>query len=282
MNMHDADDFENQDVQPVRPVQSNVSPVQPVPQPPQDTYTQAEAKIAEFNKKLLSGEVDVDAMGSGGLTINTDEDKNFSLVEGLPSKCLLYPEGTVITARPLKVIEVKKLATLNESSANFVINDILSSCVRGIDVNNLYLADKVYIIFWLRAMSFKDPNYVVGFTCTNCGKESSYHFQINTVSVTHLDEEFNHTLILPDKGDSLYLDFLTVKDELDVSNFSSKYQSECERLGMEIDTELVSLAFMIKSINGEPVDALTRYKYINDGVTISAQDYARLKSYVKK
>ena len=265
MNMKDVNEFENEQVNEIDGgVQSELS-----------QYEAAEQKIAEFNKQLMTGDIKVDSLNSGGLNVN--DGKNYTVIEGLPSKGRLYPEGTLIKARPLKVIEVKKLASLTDSTANYVINDILNSCVRGIDVNNLYLADKVFIIFWLRSQSFKDPNYVVNFKCSNCKKESDYHFEIDTVTVTHLDEEFDNNLTLPN-GDVLYIDFLTVADELAVSSFNNKNAIILEHSDIEIDSDLLSLSFMIKSINGNAMIDFDRYKYLYD---MDPQEYSFITSYYK-
>jgi hypothetical protein len=73
---------------------------------------------------------------------------NYWAINGLPSNYLLYPKGTQILGRPLKVLEVKKLSSINEENADFIINDILKRTIKGINIDNLLVADKLFIILW--------------------------------------------------------------------------------------------------------------------------------------
>jgi len=94
------------------------------------------------------------------------DNSNYWEIKGLPTRCRLYPNNTLIEARPLKVIEVKKLASINDNNADYVINDIIRRCVRvtGIkDSGELFLADKLFIIFWLRGVTYRDSGYTVEF-----------------------------------------------------------------------------------------------------------------------
>ncbi len=97
--------------------------------------------------------------------INNDSKSNYLPIEDLPSKYRLYPEGTKILARPLKVDEVKLLASMDENNYNFVMNDILKRTVKGIDVNDILVDDKHFIIFWLRANTYKNSGYELEFFC---------------------------------------------------------------------------------------------------------------------
>ena len=73
---------------------------------------------------------------------------NWWPVENIVSKYKLYPEGTKIWARPLKVPEVKKLSSLSEDNADFVITEILKKTIRGINIDDLLLVDKLFLIFF--------------------------------------------------------------------------------------------------------------------------------------
>ena len=81
---------------------------------------------------------------------------NYYRILDLPSKFKFYPSNVQISARPLKVIEIKKLSALNDTNFNFIINDILSKAISGININKLFIADKIYLLFWLRANTYRD------------------------------------------------------------------------------------------------------------------------------
>jgi len=85
--------------------------------------------------------------------------KGFFEITGLPSQGKLYPKGTQIFSRPLKILEVKQLTTINENNFDGVINNVLKSTVKGIEIDELCPADKMFIIFWqgqihIKAMDF--------------------------------------------------------------------------------------------------------------------------------
>ena len=62
---------------------------------------------------------------------------NFYEITDLPSRFLLYPEGTKIFGRPMKVSEIKKLTTMNEINYNSIIKSVLENCIKGIDIDDI-------------------------------------------------------------------------------------------------------------------------------------------------
>lgn len=194
----------------------------------------------------------------------------------LPSKGLLYPDGTVIEARPLKVIEVKKLASINLENVDYVINDIVRSCVRvrGISINDLFVADKLYLILWMRAVTYKDSSYTVPFICPCCKKESSYHFEVESIKVDELKDcyDANKNLTL-ENGDLIGIKYLTIGDESDIKKFIISHQ---KTLGA-IDEDLLGLACMITNINGNNMSLMEKYKYV---LEFTPRDLSQITTYV--
>ena len=72
-------------------------------------------------------------------------DGNYWPIENLPSKYKLYPPGTKLYARPLKVLEVKMLSSLTNENFHHIITEVLKKTVKGIEVENLLVADKLFI-----------------------------------------------------------------------------------------------------------------------------------------
>lgn len=211
------------------------------------------------------------------ITPTSLDNSNFWAIDTLPSKYKLYPEGTQIEARPLKVIEVKKLSSMNESNADYTINDILRRTIRGIDVNDIYLADKLYIIFWLRANTFRDSSYVVDFTCPKCEKESKYHFGLDNLKVNFLKDDYdpNKELVLKN-GDKIKLRYLKIFDELAFERFKEIN----DNLFDDIDDELLGLSCMIDTVNGDNIEnMLERYNYV---LALDPQDFSYISTYIDK
>jgi len=242
------------------------------------------ALMQKMNSSIAQGnlsEVQKLQQNSGGakfLNLKPEDNSNYWEIKTLPTKYRLYPEGTVISARPLKVLEVKKLTSLNEYNADSIINDILRKCVRGIDINDIYIGDKLYILYWLRANSFRDNNYVVDFDCPHCAKQSNYHFDINCVNINPIDDTYSENdSIKLSNNDGLTIRFLRIKDEIGMVSFKERYTQLFSDSGDEIDDELLALSFMISSINGREFEPIAKYNYLLD---MMPEDYSTLSTYI--
>ena len=200
------------------------------------------------------------------LNVKPDDDStNYWDVDNIPTKYKLYPDGTKLKARALKVLEVKKLTSMTEDNADSIVNDILRKCVRGIDVNEIYIADKMYLLLWLRANSFRDNHYNVEFECELCHNDSTYHFTIENVEIDYISDDYdiNEELIL-NNGDKLTLKLLQIKDEIGISSFYNRYSNIFNNSSDDIDDELLTISFMIKTVNGYEMDPLNKYNYVLD------------------
>lgn len=208
-------------------------------------------------------------------TVENTVPEGYYLVEGLPSKGRLYPEGTKIYSRPLKILEVKQLATINESNYNQIINAVLTKTVIGISINDLISADKLFIIYWQRANTYKDDGFSVDFMCQKCETKSKYDFTVSNLVLQDIKDDYdpNAPLALPDSKDELVIHQMRVMDERLVENFASSNRGE------EYDSDLLSLAALISTINGKEMTLKDKYNYL---VNLSIKDNLYLaKSYSK-
>jgi len=195
-------------------------------------------------------------------------------IEGLPSKGRLYPEGTKIIGRPLKVIEVKKLASITDGTANSVINDIIRRAVRGIDVDDLLMADRLFIVMWLRANTYRDSAYVVQFDCPQCNKASQFHFQVDDLDVKYLSDSYDPSMEVPlPSGSRVTIRFLTVGD----TEKNERFKVMNIDLLKEIDDELLNLASMLNTIDGERTSMLEKYNFV---LGMDPDDFAFLATYI--
>jgi hypothetical protein len=207
------------------------------------------------------------------------EDIGYFTVTGYPTAGKLYPEGTVIKARPLKVIEVKMLSQMDEETADDVVNDILRRALIGIDVDNIYAVDKLYFVFWLRANTYKDSGFEVEFKCPLCKKMSTYNYSIDTLKVRTFDDEslsaFENEFKLPKSDLKMKLKLLTVADEQE----NKKFIRDNEKSLMNFDAQVLTVCKMIDTINGEKKGMIEKYMYVTEEIT--AGDYAYIESLIQ-
>lgn len=194
-------------------------------------------------------------------------------INDLPSKYKLYPEGTMIHGRPLKVLEVKQLSQMGENNSNVIINGILKSATRGIKVEDILLADKIYILFWLRANTYKDSGYKVNFKCLKCEKDSTYSFTLDALQITYIMDDYvdGTPFELPISKDKIIWRYQTIKDVTEVESFKSKVQGN--RLE-EYDDDILELASHI-TINEKVMSLKQKYDYL---IALDAGDYARIET----
>jgi len=258
-------------------VDEEIETVATTPQEDQD-----DSKVKNYLKQLASGKIENPTKNSNSKFVNFKEESNVNYydIDTLPTGYKLYPEGTKIVARPLKVLEIKKLTAITEYNADSIINDVLRKCIRGIDINDLYVADKLYILFWLRANSFRDNKYTVDFVCDKCHKDSTYHFHIGNVNIDRIKPTYDPKKVIElDSGDGVTIKYLTLKDEVMRSSFRDKYYDIIRESGEDVDDEVLSIAFMINTINGKEYDPLEKYEYVID---LDPQDYSTIVTYIEE
>lgn len=201
---------------------------------------------------------------------------NFYEITDLPSRFLLYPEGTKIFGRPMKVSEIKKLTTMNEVNYNSIIKSVLENCIKGIEIDELYVADKLYLIFWLRANTYTDANFVTSYICQHCGRKTEYRFNIDDFETAYLEDGFElKELKLLNRDTVLTFDFPKIKDEEKIQRFIDAMKNYV----VKFDDDTVTIAGMIKTIDGKDVTIKQACEFINS-LEDDPQNYARINSYV--
>lgn len=205
---------------------------------------------------------------------STKPQDNFWEITDLPSKFKLYAPGTKILARPLKVLEIKMLSTLNTDNINFVLNDIIGRCVTGIRVEDICTADKLYIIFWLRANTYRDSSYSIDFVCPDCKAKGKYDFQLDCLKINYLKDSFdeNKDINLP-SGKVVKIKMLRISDEIRVTNFE---KTNAQSLA-SFDTDLLHAASLISEIDGKRIGLIAAYDFISKA---TPDDYSYIISYV--
>lgn len=204
-------------------------------------------------------------------------DDNYWEITGLPSKMKMYPKGTVIKGRPLKTLEVKKLATMNSTNMDDMINDVLVTSIMGLEVSDILASDKLYILFWLRANTYKESGFNVEFDCELCGMESEYEFNIDSIQTIDIEDDYDplKVLTLPSSKDELVVKHMTIADEQQLTNFMKSHEKSLNTF----DAEILDLAGQIGQIGGDVCNSLLKtYDYVSE---LDPSDFAYLTSYME-
>jgi hypothetical protein len=191
----------------------------------------------------------------------------------LPSKGKYY-EGDLY-ARKLSAIEMKELSKVTRDTVDRVFNSVISSAVDGIELSDIKRNDKLWLIYYLRSITYNDIPMKVQGECKSCGKKEWYDYRLMNLDVVYAEKELEKELVLPN-GDTLELRFPTIGDEIEIARTKNN-PAYIEN----IDADVMTVASHISSINGESVSIYEAYVYFARGKG-SALDYARLVNHLKK
>lgn len=191
----------------------------------------------------------------------------------LPSRGRYYKSD--LFCRKLTAIETKDLSKLKTSTVNSVFNQVLSGAISGIEVEDIMLNDRLWLIYFLRSITYDDIPFKVFGTCPICGDSGWYEYKLRDLDVTYANEDLERELELTN-GDRVTLSFPTIGDELEIARTKAD-----PNLMENIDVDVMTVASHIRSINGEPVSIYEAYVYFSRGKG-SAKDYSRLLTHLRK
>jgi hypothetical protein len=191
----------------------------------------------------------------------------------LPSRGRYYAGD--LYARKLNAIEMKELSKVRKENANKIFNKIIGNAIDGEETANIKVNDKLWLIYYLRSITYDDiPMKVVG-KCKKCGAEKNYEYRLADLKVIYLDEDLPEAIALPN-GDKLTLEFPNIETEIEVEKTKSN-----PAFIENIDSDVMTVASNVKSINGENVSIYEAYSYFTRGRG-SAKDFSRLVSILRK
>lgn len=175
----------------------------------------------------------------------------------LPSKGKYY--ATDLYVKKLSTIDIKNLSTLTADTIDGVMNSIIAHCVQGINVNDILVGDKFWLIFYLRNLTYNDYPFYVKYKCKECGKTAMYKTQMKDIIVNYIQDDFNPTYTM-ENGDTIEIGFPTIGNE--ISKNQILREPEKYTVDGEIDEALLNIACYVKSINGSKISIMKAYNYI--------------------
>lgn len=200
---------------------------------------------------------------------------NTWVIDDLPSRSVFY-NGKTLIGRPLTVLEVKKITSITADNVDEIIDGVLKSAVSGIDINDICVGDKLYILYWLRAQTFINDGFRVPYTCDICEKQSTYHFTVANMEQNYLNPEFNMSwLTFTNPLDNKIISYYprTINDENKARYFFGKMSKS-----IPLDIDLLNIAIQIKTIDNNPVNLTEAYNYLLK----DSQNFSILASYMSR
>ena len=191
----------------------------------------------------------------------------------LPSRGRYYSSD--LYARKLSAIEMKNLSKVRKDTVNSVFNQTIGAAVSGLELEDIEMNDKLWLIYYLRSITYDDFPMKISAKCPHCEAIKSYDFRLADLDVTYADKELPEEIELTN-GDKVTLQFPTIGTEIEISRMKSN-----PAFIETIDEEVMTIASHISTINGQKVDIYEAYVYFVRGRG-SARDFARLTSQLRK
>jgi hypothetical protein len=132
----------------------------------------------------------------------------------LPSENRFYNNVSQVSLKPM-TFEHEKNVVANIKKDIDPINVLLGDCVKGINIGDLLIFDKVYLLMKLRQISYGEE-YKFKVECPKCSKESEIILPLSEMLVNNLPEEFTdpREITLPVTKKKVKIRFPRVRDEI--------------------------------------------------------------------
>ena len=134
----------------------------------------------------------------------------------VPTQCKWY-ETKEISMRPFTFKDEKAALSPANKNKNF-LNFILERCIKGVDIDSLFLVDRNYLSYKLKEIS-TGSEVTSEITCDSCGRKGLLEIDLNILNVNTLDVELPLQVDLKEIGKSAKLMPPKVRDEDLMLNF---------------------------------------------------------------
>lgn len=190
--------------------------------------------------------------------------------EMMPSKGVGYNTAMYVT--PLTTQDLKNLNTMTEENATARINGVLASCVHGVPLKDILQGDKLWLLFYIRSVTYDDFPIFIKYKCKDCGRQGIHKVTMKNLNVRYYKDTYEKFLELPKSGAKVELRLPTIRYE-DRAN-SLKNQAD---LKQAFDPEILDLCIYIESINGERASVIEAYNFL---FNMNAYDFSVFSNYL--
>lgn len=188
----------------------------------------------------------------------------------LPSKGRYYKAPLYVSE--LSPIDLKNLNQMTEDNANQVINTVLSNCIHNINYKDILQGDKIWLLFYIRSVTYDDFPIFIKYSCPECKKVDTYKVRLNELKVNYASDKFDPQLELPRCGKTITLRYPTLRLEERAQALTKN-----DQIIEAVDPELAEIALYIEAVDGQPVSPLEAYKFIK---TMKALDFVTFSNYM--
>jgi transcription elongation factor Elf1 len=131
----------------------------------------------------------------------------------LPSKNKFYNGATDIVLKPM-TFENEKNVIANMKKDIDPINTLLADCIKGVNISDLLIFDKVYVLMRLRQLSYGET-YEFNIDCPKCGRESHVSMSLQDLIVNQIPDDLTdpREITLPVSKKKVKVRFPRVRDE---------------------------------------------------------------------
>lgn len=188
----------------------------------------------------------------------------------LPSKGMYYKAPLYVSE--LSPVDLKNLNQMTEDNANQVINTVLSNCIHNINYKDILQGDKIWLLFYIRSVTYDDFPIFIKYSCPECKKVDTYKVRLNELKVNYASDKFDPELELPRCGKTITLRYPTLRLEERAQALTKN-----DQIIEAVDPELAEIALYIEAVDGQPVSPLEAYKFIK---TMKALDFVTFSNYM--
>lgn len=189
----------------------------------------------------------------------------------------LYPEGTTIKVKKVTPFEQKRffslMSTAEEHETSKVLLDFLRGLVvcEGVSFDDLYFFDLQYLLYQIRAVTYKLFPLKVYTNCDQCGEKLSITIEPTELEIIELPEVIQKTVLLDNHGE-IPIRPKKLKDDAVIDGFLKAQGFEVTDLAMRIMVmDLLTLS------DWQPLPELWNMAQMGD---ITVEDTIRIEQYL--
>jgi len=147
-------------------------------------------------------------------------------ITDLPSRGKFYTDFESIKISPLKFLDEQLILT-GKGLEKDIVTELLEKTVEGIDVSEILLMDKNYLLMKLREVSYGD-DYEFSIVCRNCNHESRSKIELSKqLNMSQVPDDFEdpRTIKLPKLGVDVVIRLPRNREERYFSDTETSYQN---------------------------------------------------------
>ena len=191
----------------------------------------------------------------------------------------LYPAGVEIKVKKITPFEQKRFFSLISAAEDYEINKTLLNFLKGLVVcegiqfEDLYYCDLQFIMYQIRAVTYKLFPLKVYTTCEHCGNKLSIPIEVTNLEVLSAPEDLPKTVLLDNHGE-IPIRPKKIKDDFIIDEFLKSQNIKTDDLPMRIMVmDLLTLS------EWQPLPELWNLAYMGD---ITVEDIIRIEQFLSQ